>query len=334
MNFKKTAIILTALLAIASCTSQEEKPPPDPVTIQLKWVHQSQFAGFYVAKEQGYYAEENLDVSFLAGGNDVDLAKSVISGQAQFGVFAPEDVMIKRSQGAPLKAIAAIYRRSAVVYLSEKNSGILRPQDFVGKTIAAAGSAGGVRDFELQFNSLIKIYGLEPSQMHMLEYDPSYKGFINGDIDVTAAYLTGGVIKLQEKGVKFNIIWPGDFGVKSYSDVFVTTDALIKEKPELVQRVLRATLKGWRTAIGNPEAAVQDVMKYAKVKDIKVQTGMMEAQIPLIHTGEHHIGWMKEDVWRAMCDRLYEQKILPTPLDVKSVFSMEFLQSVYGSDKS
>lgn len=170
--------------------------------------------------------------------------------------------------------------------------------------------------------------------MHMLEFDPSYKGFINGDVDVTAAYLTGGAIKLKGKGIAFNIIWPGDFGVQSYSDVFVTTDALIREKPELVQRVLRATLKGWRKAIGDPEAAVQDVMQYAKVKDIEVQTGMMEAQIPLIHTGEHHIGWMKEDVWRAMCDRLYEQKILPAPLGVKSVFSMEFLQSVYGSDKS
>ena len=95
------------IAALAGCTPREGQRNFDEVTVQLKWVHQAQFAGFYWAQEKGYYARENLKVHFREGGQGIDSAQSVISGEAAFGVITPEDVLIKRSQGAPLTAIAA-----------------------------------------------------------------------------------------------------------------------------------------------------------------------------------------------------------------------------------
>lgn len=109
----------------------------EPVTVQLKWVHQAQFAGFYVALERGYYTEENLEVRLVPGGRDINIAQAVAGGQADFGVLAAEDILINRNNGLPLKAIATIYRRSAVVFLSKADSGITRPKDFLGKTVAS-----------------------------------------------------------------------------------------------------------------------------------------------------------------------------------------------------
>lgn len=326
----RIGVLLLLFSALAACGRKEEPQSPEKVTLQLKWVHQAQFAGFYMAREKGFYAEEGLDVSFLEGGNNVDIAQSVLSGAADFGVMSPEDVLIKCSQGEPLLALAAIYRRSAVVYASREGSGIVGPGDFKGKKFAVRGSEGSVRDFELQFQALAKSQALPLSRMELLDYDPSYQGFLDGEVDVTAAYLTGGVIRMRQDGTALNIIWPGDYGVRFYSDVLVATRETASERPGLTERFLRATLKGWEEAIGDPQAAVQATLKYAKIPDPELQTAMMDAQAPLVHTGEDRIGWMKASDWMHMHDILVEQDICPALQDVNSVFTIDFLQKAYG----
>jgi NitT/TauT family transport system substrate-binding protein len=327
------ALVLLWIAAIAACAPREGKRTLDEVTVQLKWVHQAQFAGFYWAQEKGYYAQENLKVRFQEGGQGIDSAQPVISGEADFGVITPEDVLIKRSQGAPLTAIAAIYRRSAVVFVALADSGIIRPADFLGKTVAAAGSGGAVRDFEFQFQALIKRLKLNPSRIKLVSYDPDYTDFYARKVDVTAAFLTGGVIKMRQKGYKLNLIWPGDYGVRFYSDTLVTNEGLMAQKPELVTRFLRATLKGWREAVGDPEGAAAVTLKYAQIKDLKFQKAMMEALLPLVHTGEDQIGWMKTKDWERMHGIMLEQGLIPGPLNLEKVQTVSFLERVYGGQK-
>ena len=258
---------------------------PRHVSVQLKWTHQAQFAGFYVAQESGYYAKEDLAVDLLPGGPKVDQMQALMEGRADFVVLSPEYIIIKRSQGILIKAIAAIYRRSAVVYVSMADSGIIRPRDFLGKTVAAVGKYGSVVDFEFQLVAMMKNLGLDMSKVNMVPYDAQYEGFCSGQVDVTAAYMTGGVIKLRQKGFHLNIIWPGNYRVRFYSDILAVTDKMADENPDLATRFLRATLKGWREAIGNPEKAVDMVMKYAEIKDRALQSDMLEAMLPLVHTG-------------------------------------------------
>jgi NitT/TauT family transport system substrate-binding protein len=323
-------LILLLLIDVFACESQQAKRVPDEVTLQLKWVHLPQFAGFYMAQEKGYYAQENIKVNFLEGGQGIDSAESVISGKADFGVVAPEDVLIKRSQGTSLVAIAAIYRRSAVVYISMADSGIIRPADFLGKKMAAAGTAGAVRDLEFQLYALMKKLRLDSKKLKIVTYDPDYVAFYKGEVDVTAAYATAGLIKIRQKGLKLNLIWPSDYGIHFYSDTLVTTDRMISGKPDLVTRFLRATLRGWREAIGDYRQAVAVTMKYSQIKDLELQTAMMEAMLPLVHTGEDQIGWMKAEVWQGMYQILLEQKLLAKPFDVGQAYSLRFLNEVYG----
>lgn len=98
---------------------------------------------------------------------------------------------------------------------------------------------------------------------------------------------------------------------------------------------MRATLKGWREAVGDIEAAVAATLKYARIKDESLQKAMMEAQLPLVHTGEDLIGWMTQKQWQEMIQILSEQDIISEPLpDVSKVYTMRFLETVYGeSDK-
>ena len=322
-------LLLSSLLLFGCRESQPEKKM-DEVTVQLKWVHQAQFAGFYWAQEKGYYARENLKVQFREGGQGIDSAQPVISGEADFGVITPEDVLIKRSQGADLTAIAAIYRRSAAVFVAMADSGIIRPSDFPGKTVATAGTGGSNRDFDIQFQALIKKLKLNPSGIKIVPYDPEYGDFYKGKVDVTAAYLTAGVIKMRQKGYKLNIIWPGDYGVGFYSDTLVTNERVMIQRPELVTRFLRATLKGWQEAVGDPEAAAAISLKYSRNKDLKFQLAMMEALLPMVHTGEDQIGWMKPEIWQELYQTLLEQGILARNVDVEQAYTLRFLKEIYG----
>jgi len=333
----KTRSWLSALLALAGLITQacEVSRPvkiPDEVTLQLKWMHQAQFAGFYMAQEKGHYAQENLKVRFLEGGQDIDIAQRVISGQADFGVLTPEFIFLQRSQGAPLTAIASIYRRSAVVFVSKADSGIVRPSDFIGKSVAVGDLKGSQsqKDFELQFQSMMKKLRLDVAQVRVVPYDPDYIGFGNGTVDATPCYATGGLIKMRHKGLKLNLIWPSDYGIHFYSDTLTTTEKVITERPDLVKRFLRATVKGWRDAVENTYQAVSVTLKYAQAQDRQLQTAMMEAMLPLVHPGEDRIGWMRPQVWQEMYKMLIEQNQLPNPVEMDLAYTLRFLEEIYG----
>jgi NitT/TauT family transport system substrate-binding protein len=322
-------LFLSCLLLVGCGESQPPKTP-DEVRLQLKWVHQAQFAGFYMAQEKGYYGEENIKVTFLEGGLNIDIAQRVVSGQADFGVLTPEFICMARSQGAPLTAIAAIYRHSAVAFVSMADSGIVRPSGFMGKTVATGDPSGSQNDFELQFHAMMKKLGLDVSQVKIVPYDPAYTAFYNGQVEVTPCYSTGGLIRLRQKGLKLNLIWPSDYGIHFYSDTLATTERLISERPDLVTRFLRASLKGWREAVEDYRQAVTVTLKYAQVSDPELQTAMMEAQLPLVHTGEDRIGWMKAEVWHGMYRMLLEQDLLAGPFDVDGAYTLQFLKEIYG----
>ena len=321
-----SAVLLLAMALFAACGPREVKKPPDEVTLQLKWVHQAQFAGFYVAQERGYYAEENIEVTFSEGGSDIDAVEQVATGGADFGVGAPEDILVHRSQGEPVVAVAVIYRRNPLVFVALADSGIERPADFLGRTAAIAA------DGQLQFQAMMKKLGLDIHQVKFVPYSYDYTPFYNGDVDITEAYSTGGLIRMRQAGHEVNLIWPSDYGIHLYADTLITTDEIIAENPDLVTRFLRATLRGWREAIEDTEAAVTITLKYAKEADPELQTQMMEASVPLVHTGEDQIGWMRAEVWQGVHDMLLEQGILNEPLDVGEVYTMEFLEKVYGGE--
>jgi len=323
------ALLILSGIMIFGCGKSQPSKAPDEVKLQLKWTHQAQFAGFYMAQEKGYYAKENIKITFLEGGQDVDIAGSVISGKADFGIVTPEYVLTSRSQGLPLTALAAIYRRSAVVFAAGADSGIVRPSDFKGKTVAAVGK-GGVMEFELQLRAMMRKLKIDITKVNIVTYDPEYASFYSGKTDITAAYFTGGIIKMRKKGIKLNLIWPGDYGVNFYSDTIVTTDRLISENPDLVVRFLRATLKGWQDAIEDYREAVAVTLKYAHVKDSGMQTAMMEAMLPLVHTGEDQIGWMKPEIWHEMYGTLLAQGLLEKPFDVDQAYTMQFIKEIYG----
>ncbi len=326
----RTAVALLILAALlAACGPQEVEKPPEQVTVQLKWIHQAQFAGMYAADKKGFYAQENLDVTLNPGGPDMPPDQPVadlLSGETDFSIISGDRLLTARSRGDPVVAIAVVFQRNPYVYVSLKGSGIERPQDLVGKKVMVG------PDAEIQHQALLRKLGIAPTAIEQIPFERNVTPLATGQIDAHMVYRTGTGLAFDETGYQLNWLWMEDYGIYSYVDTIVASEALVEQNPDLVERFLRATLKGWRYAIENPDEAVDLTLQYDPALSRDRQARMMAAQTPLIHTGEVNIGWMRADVWREMHDMLLEQGILDAPLDLARVYTMEFLEGVYGGE--
>ncbi len=319
--------LLFALIAViigSACSPTVPAADLTPVKVQLSWTHQAEFAGFYAAEQQGYFRDEGLNVSFLEGGPEVDFIKPVADGQAQFGIAQPADLILARAAGKPVRGIAVIFRRSPIVFMSLKDSGITRPQDFVGKKIRSAVTV------DQTLRALMGKEGISQDQYQPV-YLPSDIGqFASGDVPIWGGFINVFVLEVQRAGYKVNIISPDDYGIHFYGDTLITTDTMIQKNPDLVLRFMRATLKGWMYALENPEEIGSYIGKYAPDANANLESEKMTASIPLINTGEDHIGWMKRDTWNAMEQTLRAQGDLKQPLKVDDVYTLKFLEEIYG----
>lgn len=319
-------VIAVIVLLTAGCQAKEPDKSPEEVIVQLKWHHQAQFAGFYAADQNGFYAAEGLSVNFVEGGPKVDLVNSVLDGTAQFAVAGADALIVSRSEGKPLSAIAAVFRRSPLVFFAMADSNITGPKDFIGKRLLVSPFQQAV------LTTMMDQVGVSSDQYTVVccELEP----FFSGEIDVSEGYLTNEVLAAQAAGYKLNIIYLEDYGVHTYADTIVASDDFITNRPDLVRRFLHSTLKGWRWAIENPEEAAVLALTYDPSLNPDLQEAQMLAGIPLIHTGEDQIGWMRSDVWQGMIGWLLGQGILTESVDLDEVYTMEFLQQIYSKGGS
>jgi NitT/TauT family transport system substrate-binding protein len=310
------------LLAVATGCDSARKPLA-PVTLQLRWTHQAQFAGFYAADQQGFYAAEGLQVSYLEGGPVVDFIKLVLEGRAQFGIANADGLIMARAAGLPVRAIATIYRRSPGVYMALASSGITRPENFVGKTIevAAAGKPGLL--------SISARAGVRPDQFTMVDPAADLSRLYAGQAQVRSVFLTNEVLTARAAGYQVNLIYPDDYGIHFYGDTLFTTDEMLAKQPDVVRGFLRASLKGWTYAVENANSVAASVRSVKPDADAAHENAFMLASLPLVNTGEDHIGWMKPDIWAGMEATLREQGILTKRVDVQQVYTLQFLKEIY-----
>jgi NitT/TauT family transport system substrate-binding protein len=316
--------VLALLTAASACSPAAPAPDLTPVTVQLSWTHQAEFAGFYAAEQQGYFRDQGLKVTFLEGGPEVDFIKPVADGKAQFGIAQPADLILARADGKPVRGIAVIFRRSPIVFFSKQDSGIIRPRDFIGKKIRSAVTV------DQTLRAMMAKEDISQDQYEQV-YLPSDVGqFASGDVPIWGGFINVFVLEVQRAGYKVNIISPDDYGVHFYGDTLITTDALIQKNPDLVQRFMRAALMGWTYALENPEAIGSYISTYSPDANADLETDKMIASIPLINTGEDHIGWMKRETWEAMAQTLRTQGDLKESLKVDDVYTMQFLEEMYA----
>ena len=227
-----------------------------PVTMQIRWLHQFQFAGYYAALHKGYYREKGLDVTIVAGAPDRRPVEEVLAGRAQYGE-ANSELLLHYLKGEPLVALAAIFQHSPSVLLTRTDSGIRTPQDLIGKRVMMVGGSEDV-----DFLAMLANEGVDPKKLRILPSSYDIHDLINGKTDVFNAYLTNEPYVLQEQHIEAHTIQPINYGVDFYSDVLFTTQYELRQHPERVKAFREASLRGWEYAMQHKQEIIELIEKH------------------------------------------------------------------------
>jgi NitT/TauT family transport system substrate-binding protein len=265
---------LTAGLVIAallSGCSAKSKTAENEVVLQLCWLPQSEFMGFYVAQEKGYYEQEGLKVTILPGGGDITAAAAVGSGMAQIGITPFTNLMTARAEGMEFIQVAQVYQHSPMVLVAKKSTGIKSGADLTATTRVGNWGAG----YEYEVLALLQKYNLPPV---FINQDFTMNAFDSGELDVASAmvYNELGLVKNSYEGAlgygdTVNVIDMDSEGVSMTGDTIFTTNKWATENRETLVKFLRASVKGWIDACSDTDAAADAVFRAGSSVSIEHQ---------------------------------------------------------------
>jgi NitT/TauT family transport system substrate-binding protein len=268
--------IVAALLVVTVRPHQGLTQAGDKVTLQLKWVTQAQFAGYYAAKAKGLYAADKLDVTIRPGGPDIVPEQVVAGGGAQFGIDWLPSLLSARDQGAPLVNIAQVFAYSGMREIAFKSSGVKGAADLKGRRVAVW---FGGNEFELL--ATLEKHKIDRHKDVTLVQQPfDMNLLLQKKVDASAAMTYNEYKQVLDAGVKPDDLVVIDFnkeGTAMLEDgIFVKADWIGDARnKQLAARFLRASLKGWEHCRDKPAECVEIVLKESPVLGREHQTWMM-----------------------------------------------------------
>jgi NitT/TauT family transport system substrate-binding protein len=316
MGTRKRLLLLgvAAALAIGACSSGTpgasgggSAAAATKVRLQLKWVAQAQFAGYYAAIDQGYYRDEGLDVQILLGGPDIDPVRVVASDGAEFGTTWVPAMLAAREGGADVGVISQVFQRSGTLEVSFKEKNITKPEDWKGKKV---GSWLGGNEPEL-FAALNKV-GINPddaSQVQVIKQDFDMSGLLSGDLDTAQAMTYNEIAQVFEAknpatGQLYtpddlNIISFNEIGTGMLQDAIFARDSYLKKpgNEDLAVKFLKASLKGWVFCRDNAQKCVDIVLANGSQLGASHQAWQMNEINALIWPSPNGIGALDKAAW-------------------------------------
>lgn len=241
-----------------------------PVSLQLQWVAQSQFAGYYAAKDQGIYEANCLDVTILEGAVEIVPQQVVASGEAEFGISWVPKMLASREAGADLVNIAQVFQRSGTLEVSWADSGISEPADWAGKRVGTWGFGN-----EWELFAALRQAGIEPddpNQVTIVQQPFDMSLLLNREVDAAEAMIYNEYAQVLEatNPETGELYQPEDLTVIDFNDVgtamlqdhiFARESWLAEEgNEEIATRFLKASFEGWIFCRDNFDACVNDVL--------------------------------------------------------------------------
>lgn len=318
-------LLLIPVLFSACGKGGQAQPTPEEVTdirLPMGYVPNVQFAPFYVAVEKGFYREVGLDVQFDYK-RETDGAALVGADEIKFSVVSGEQVPLARAEGLPIVYVLAWYRDYPVAVVAKVDQGIQQPEDLEGKQVGLPGLYGANY---VGLRALLSAVGLQESDLTLDSIGFNQVEVLASDnADAVVGYLANEPVQLRHQGYDIDVIAVADY-VQLVSNGLITNQKTIDENPELVRRMVQATIKGIRYTVEHPQEAYEICFAYVEgleEAEREVQMEVLETSIALYQTDPY--GYSERDSWENMVDVLKNMELLEGDFNLEAVYTNEFI---------
>lgn len=271
--------------------------PLQKVTLQLQWKHQFEFAGFYAAKELGYFAELGLDVEFKEFQSGMDITQEVLQGHADYAT-SYSSIVLDYLHGKPIVLLANFFKQSPVVLVTQKE--INTPKDLIGKKVM------GLLDSTHNQTLLMMLdrFGVSSNDFINVKRSFAIDSFLQKEVDAISVFTTNEVFILNNLGVKFNILDPAAFGIKFYDINLFTSKKELQQNPQRVEAFRQAVIRGWEYALQHKDEIAELILQKYNTQNKTKEALIFEAnQIEyLMLTNVYPIGSISMHIIQSIAD--------------------------------
>lgn len=273
------------------------------VTLQLKWTHAFQFAGYYTALEKGYYREAGLDVRIVEGQPGSNPADAVLRGEAQYGI-GNTGLLLRRSQGQPVVVLGVIFQHSPMVILARKTGPTQSIHDLAGKRLMLEPETD-------ELTAYLNKEGLK-DKVTLVEHRFDMQPLLDGSVDAMAAFVYDEPHQLEHVDFAYALFNPRSAGIDFYGDNLFTTEAEIRQHPRRAEAFRAASLRGWQYAMAHPEEIIHLILaKYPTRQDRGALLHEARQMKELMQPDLIEVGYMHPGRWRHIADTYAELGMLP-----------------------
>ncbi|MDM0035934.1 ABC transporter substrate-binding protein [Variovorax sp. J22P271] len=317
---------IVQLLCLACLTASGVASAGDKVKLRLDWSFGAEHAGFFVAREKGFFKEENLEVDLLPGEGSSVTVKLVGNGDAEFGYATAEQVLLAAAKGLPVRSVAVVLQQNpnALVFREGQKIQDIKT-DLAGKTVGVMFKSSTGKQWE----ALKRRMNIDATKFKEVPADQAIVPLITANrIDVGVGFYFNEAIRLRAAGEAVNWITFTQLGMPMYSSALVTNEKLIKSNPDLVKRVTRAVMKGWMFTQKNPSEALKIFLAANPTIDPKFSELKLPEVIKLMQSDDvvqNGLGHSTENAWSSLQNDLNSMGIMDTKIDVKTAFTNEFI---------
>ncbi|MBX3013532.1 MAG: ABC transporter substrate-binding protein [Caldilineaceae bacterium] len=365
MSRVRWLLLLIVVLVVGACAAPQPAPAPaaesaeaapaaseeadieelTPVRLQLQWVTQSQFAGYYAALAQGFYADEGLDVTILEGAVEIVPQQVVAAGEAEFGIAWVPKVLASREAGADLVNIAQIFQRSGTLQVAWADAGFTAVEDWAGKRVGTWGFGN-----EWEVFAALRQAGIEPddaSQVTIVQQPFDMSLLLNREIDLAQAMTYNEYAQLLEatnpetgalyQSEDFTVFNYNEIGTAMLQDHVFAQEAWLAEEgnEEIAVRFLRASFKGWIFCRDNFDECVTTVLDNGPTLGEGHMRWQLNEVNALIWPSPQGIGLLDEAAYQQTVDISTEFAVLtqaPDATAVRTDLAQQALESLGDVD--
>ncbi len=325
---KKLLVLLSLILLLAACGAPDlpaATPAPTAVQLGVGYIPSVQFAPLYVAIDQGYFADEGLDVS-LEYGFETDFLKLVGLGERQFAIASGDQIILGRAQGLPVTYIAEWYTRYPIVVFSAADKGIKQPQDLVGKRVGIPGLFGASY---VGWKALVTAADLPEEQISLESIGFTQAAALQqGLVDAAVDYAANGPVQFRMQDIPASVIVVDDY-MHLPANGLVTSEDVIASDPDRVQGMVRAMLRGVAYTLAHPDKAFEISLKFVPeaAQDKATNRAIFDASLPYwTPASPDALGRTDPAIWPATAQFMQQAGLVDKRVDTDGIWTNEFVE--------